>query len=429
MYSHRRIGAWLIFLLAVFAAPRVSVAGDLARLRERGVLRVGTTGDYGPFSRARGDSFSGFDMDLMSRLAHDLGVRVQYVRVRWPDLTAALESNRFDLVASGVTVLPRRALMGRYTRPYAISGATALIRREDRDRLHDRLALNRPGARILVNHGGYLEQVAHRLFPRATIEPVSDNTLLPRRVLAGDADAALTDSVEVRAWQRKNLATVGPFTHDRKALLVRRDAAELTNWIDSWLRKRERDGWLSRLRRRWFGDAMFFAAGADREAVLSDVELRCGLMPAVAAIKRVKQLPIEDRVQEERVLERAKETARAAGLDPEPVGELFRSLIQAAKAIERSAQADPRAFAPPLEDLRRALDIIDTHLVDQLRAAARTVRPDQWRAGLGEGLNVEGLGDAMKAQLAQALAQRWTLVGPATTEAEPSSPGTVKKSR
>jgi len=218
-------------------------AGDLAALRQRGVLRVGTTGDYAPFSVAKGDAFSGFDVDVMDRLAHDLGVRVQYVRFRWPDLIGDLAADEFDVVASGITVRPERALVGRFTRPYAETGAVALIRREDRSRLADRAALDRQGVRIVVNRGGHLEQVARHLFRHATVEPLADNAKLVERVLLGTADAALSDTAEARVWERKELVTVGPFTRDRKALLVRGDAPELLQAIDGWLRQRERDRW------------------------------------------------------------------------------------------------------------------------------------------------------------------------------------------
>jgi cyclohexadienyl dehydratase len=410
MHDDRTGRAAIAGVVLAVALARPAAAGDLASLRDRGVLRVATSGDYAPFSVAKDDGFSGFDVEMMDRLARDLGVRIQYVRFRWPDLAKELAGKKFDLVASGVTVRPERALLGRYTRPYAITGAMALIRREDRTRLVDRLALDREGVRIVVNRGGHLEQVARRQFRHATIETLPDNSKLVERVLVGTADAALTDSAEARAWERKELTTVGPFTRDRKALLVRRDAPELAQWIDGWLRERERDHWLADLRQKWFGDSMFYAAAADREAVLADVDLRCQMMPMVAATKVAQELPILDQAQEERVLERCKQTAREVGLNPAEVARLFAALIHAAKVIEIASGTDPNAFAPPLQQLRTAIGDVDTHLIRQLHEAVRTVKPNEWRAGVREGVQADGLADAVKAEIADALVKVRTLV-------------------
>jgi cyclohexadienyl dehydratase len=426
-HAHEAGRQWLAALAALALLPLVAAAADLASWQHGAVLRVGTTGDYAPFSVAQGESLAGLDVDLMTRLAHDLGATVRFVRFRWPDLSDDLAQGKFDVVASGVTVRPERALVGRYTRPYANTGAVALVRTEDAARLTDRAAIDRTGVRIAVNRGGHLEQVARRLFPRATIEPVSDNSELPGRVLVGRADVALSDSAEARAWQRPELRTVGPFTRDRKALLVRKDAPELGQWIDTWLRDRERDGWLGARRKQWLGDAMFAAAGADREAVLCDIELRCQLMPMVAASKRASGVPIADPAQEQRVLDRVQVTARTTGIDAGEVARLFSALIRAAKAIQEASGTDPHAPAPPLDQLRSAISDIDTHLIRQLHFAARTVKPSEWRAGVREGVQVDNLSDALKADIAESLAHTRTLITPGLSEMpkskRPTAPG------
>jgi cyclohexadienyl dehydratase len=417
-----RLWGALIATVVAVGLPVTAVA-DLENIRKSGVLRVGTSGDYPPFSRAEGGTFSGFDIELVTRLAKDLGVRVQYVRFRWPDLLQALTERRFDIAASGVTLRPERAIDARYARPYALAGATALIRREDAARFPDRVALDRAGVRIAVNRGGHLERVARRLFPLATIEPISENQKLPERVLGGTSDAALTDSAEVRSWARAELSTIGPFTRDRKAFLMRSDLPRLGEWIDEWLRERERDGWLARVREKWLGERVFHAAGADREAVLADVELRLGLMPAVGEAKRAAGLPIENPEQESLVLERARTRAHEVGISPEEVVHLLQALIHVSKRLQLSADSDARSFRGSLEQLRAAIARLDAHLIRQLRFAARTVKPDEWRAGLRETVDVAELSDSLRAYLAEAIAKTRTLrpPSPAVGRAPPAA--------
>ena len=59
----------------------------LARIRRAGVMRVGTTGDYAPFSLRQADgSHAGADIDMAHDLAGRLGVAI------WPMMRQSLTS-------------------------------------------------------------------------------------------------------------------------------------------------------------------------------------------------------------------------------------------------------------------------------------------------------------------------------------------------
>ena len=68
-------------------------------------------------------------------------------------------------------------------------------------------------------------------------------------------DAVLTDTVEASGWQREvpDAIRLGPFTRDRKAVLVAPGAAERIADLDRWLLEREADGTLAALRTEYFG--------------------------------------------------------------------------------------------------------------------------------------------------------------------------------
>ena len=48
-------------------------------------------------------SMAGFDIDVMYRIAADLGVKAEFVQLDWAGLLPGLAAGRFDAVASGVT--------------------------------------------------------------------------------------------------------------------------------------------------------------------------------------------------------------------------------------------------------------------------------------------------------------------------------------
>jgi cyclohexadienyl dehydratase len=333
-----------LLALAVAAALAACAARPPA---DAPVLRVGTSGDYAPFSLERDGDLEGLDVEVARRFARDTGRRLELVRFRWPDLVTDLAAGRFDAAMGGVTVRPERALAGTFTRPILETGTMVLTRVGVARTVTE---LDRHGLRMAVNAGGHLERVARRAFPQAILLPVDDNRVLPRLLADGLVEAIVTDDVEARLFAPgvPMAVALGPVTRDRKAYLAR-DAA-LAAELDRWVRAREIDGTLAMLRERWLGmpPEPRTAAVSDVEALLALVDLRLALMPAVAAAKEAAGLAVADPAQEARVLEAARERAAARGLAPAAVQALFEAQIAAARAVQRDFLATPPAHRPPV---------------------------------------------------------------------------------
>ena len=373
------VATWGRVALAVLAYA--GATRDVAAQASGGTaLRVGTSGDYAPFSRRDADGRpSGFDVAMAERLARDLGRPLSFVSFQWPDLVAHLRAGAFDVAMSGVTVRADRAVTLRFTRPYAVAGAVVVVRAADATRFRRVEDVDQPNVRVAVNAGGHLERVARQHFPRATIRPLRDNLALLAALTDGAADAVVSDVCEARTWAGE-LVIVGPFTRDRKSYAVGPEAVELRRTIDAWLAAREADGWLNEQRRRWLGaGAVWTPQEAAIEALVSAINLRLELMPLVAAVKRRAGLPVEDAAQEARVLDRTRATAGTLGVDAEAVVAFFRVQMEAAKAVEHAADASTGAATggdePSLETMRAAVAAVSDQLIHELARSA-TLLPD-----------------------------------------------------
>jgi cyclohexadienyl dehydratase len=64
----------------VLIEPTLAQASRLDEILARGVLRVGTTGDYRPFTALDkvSGAYSGFDIDLAQSLGAALGVKIEF---------------------------------------------------------------------------------------------------------------------------------------------------------------------------------------------------------------------------------------------------------------------------------------------------------------------------------------------------------------
>ena len=283
------------------------------------VLRVGTSGDYAPFSLAG----EGFDVEVARRLAAELGAELEWVEFRWPELAADVAANRFDVAMSGVTWRADRARIGELSRAVASGGPC----------LYGRL----PATRVAVNRGGFLERWARATLERHEIRAVDRNTSLPERLLAGEVDALVTDSFELSHFRREapgGRSRCWPPIHRKVYWVAPARAADLAPRIDAFVREHEPA--LRVLRERHFGEV---SPRDDLDHVIDLMARRLALMPAVGRWKRAHDRPIEDLAREAGVLERTAAAAARAGLAAEPAQDLFAFQIELAKRIQERAAA------------------------------------------------------------------------------------------
>jgi cyclohexadienyl dehydratase len=394
--------------LALALAAAAPALGD--------ALRVGTSGDYPPFSLespGAPDGLAGLDVELVRAWAKARGTPVRFVRFRWPELADAFAKDAFDVAVGGVTVRPERSVLGAFTRPLVETGAVLLVR--DPARFPDEAALR--SARIAVNAGGHLERVARSRFPAARILAVADNRAPPRLLAAGEADAALSDGIEAPLWLRElpGAAQLGPLTRDAKAWWVRPDRPELAQDLDRWLGEREADGSLSAARRAHLAGAETPRAAAPLPALLAAMRERLELQPLVAEAKRGTATPVASPAQEERVLAAAVAASRAAaarsGREPPPearVRGLFAAQIEAGKALQRHVLAGPPATGARFDldrELRPALARVGERVAALLVELPPGASRAELRARATEALAVPGLPPGALAALAGACAE------------------------
>ena len=327
-------------------------------------LRAGTSGDYPPFSRALEDGgYAGFDIAVARAYAAERRLELGWVRFRWPELLGDLRGGAFDLALSGITVRPERSAVGRFSVPVLETGAVLLVR--EPARWSDLDAFDTPAARIAVNAGGHLEQLARRRLGRATLVAIADNRAVLDALVGEAVDAVVTEQVEAALWQAQveGSKVLGPFSRDRKAFLVRADRGDLAADLDAWLLARDADGTLAALRREHLPGVSDEAVATPLGALLAAVDERLALMPTVGAAKREQGFPLEVPEREGLVLDAAvadvAAAARRARREPPPealVRAFFRAQIEAARQVQWSAVQDPDlALAPPLPDVDETL--------------------------------------------------------------------------
>ena len=243
----------------VTAAAQAQAPARLETIMQRGTLRVGMTGDYPPFSAFDPSTatFRGFDVDIAEAMGKALGVRIEYVRTSWPQLSDDFAIDRFDMAMGGISITPERESKGLFSTAIMQEGKTPIARCTDLEKYGSLADIDKPGTRVIVNPGGTNERFAHANIRNAEIRLHRDNLTIFDEIAKGNADLMITDASETRYQQKLHPGVLcaihpdQPFDHAQKAYWLQRDIA-LKAFIDSWIRSAVDDGRLARIHAAWF---------------------------------------------------------------------------------------------------------------------------------------------------------------------------------
>ena len=239
--------------------PAAPAPTRLDAIISRGVLRVGLTGDYKPFSfldKANG-SFTGLDVDMAGALAKAMGVKLEIVHTTWPTLMAGLLSGKYDIAMGGVTITLARAKTAFFSIPVMGSGKTAIARCADQAKYQTLAEIDRPGVRVIANPGGTNESYDRAHLHQAQIVMYPDNATIFQQLVDGKADVMITDGVETRLQQKLHpqLCAIHPnhpFNQSELGYMMPRDVA-LKFFVDEWLRQMRQTGARQKLVAKWLG--------------------------------------------------------------------------------------------------------------------------------------------------------------------------------
>jgi cyclohexadienyl dehydratase len=263
MRLHRRVRSLLGPLLLVVAvlaaaAAQAQQASRLDQVVQKGVLRVGTTGDFKPFSflNPATNDFEGHDIDAAKLLAESLGVRIEFVKTTWPTLLKGIQESQYDIAMCGITRTLARQKVAALSHPYINVGKSPLIRAADRNRFRTPADIDRPGVRIGVNPGGTNQRFVDANVKTATVIVIEKNLSIPEKIVAGEVDVMITDNVEAMLMAKldSRLYAVDPentYTKDDFGYLVPRDDQTWLGYVNLWMDLAKLKGDFARLHAKW----------------------------------------------------------------------------------------------------------------------------------------------------------------------------------
>jgi polar amino acid transport system substrate-binding protein len=112
----------------------------------------------------------GFEIDIARQLATDMGVKVKFKEYQWNEMIPALKKGEIDIIASGLSITPHRALEVNFSNPYSSSGYSLVSCLSLTDGFTNIKDLNNKEVYIAAVEGTVSADLVKRVFPNAHLD-------------------------------------------------------------------------------------------------------------------------------------------------------------------------------------------------------------------------------------------------------------------
>ncbi len=243
-------------VLAV-SGVQATAQSALSEILSSGVLKVGTTGDWNPMSmrNVATNAYEGYDIDVMTELANDLGVEVEFVPTDWKTLVAGVTSGQYHITGSA-SVSPARAKAAGYSISYFSLATVPLTLKENADRFGSWEDLNNADVSVAATLGTTQETQVKEYFPNAVHRIVEAPARDFQEVLSGRADANITSNVEAnKLVAQYDQLMIVPVTEGRSptpiAMLMPQADQVWINYVNTWITLKQEQGFFDELGMKW----------------------------------------------------------------------------------------------------------------------------------------------------------------------------------
>jgi polar amino acid transport system substrate-binding protein len=229
----------------------------LEQVMKRGVLRVGMD-TFEPWAmKDKKGNFIGFEIDVATRLAEDMGVEVEFVPTKWSGIIPALLTGKFDVIIGGMGIRPKRALKVNFSIPYDYSGMAIVAHKEKAAGFSSLEDFNKPGVQIACKLGTTAVMATKKFIPKATLRLFDDEAQAYQELRNGNVHAVVGSAprpaYETLAYSDTLFLPIqGTFTKEPIGFALRKGDFDTLIFFNSWITHVKDEGWLAERHHYWF---------------------------------------------------------------------------------------------------------------------------------------------------------------------------------
>ena len=227
-------------------------------IMKRGVIKVGMD-TFVPWAmKDKQGKFIGFEIDVATRLAKDMGVKVEFVPTKWAGIIPALLTNKFDVIIGGMGIRPQRALKVNFTIPYDYSGMSMVASRKLAAGFNSLDDFNKSDVQIAVKLGTTAAMAAKKYMPEAKLRMFDDEAQAYQELRNGNVHAVVGSAPRpayeaIKYSDSLFLPIRGTFTKEPIGFALRKGDPDTLAFFNSWIIGVSMEGWLEEKHHYWFG--------------------------------------------------------------------------------------------------------------------------------------------------------------------------------
>ncbi len=243
--------------LAASVQQQLSRTSTIEQIQKRGVLRVGMD-IFQPWAMKDKDGkLIGFEIDVATRLAHDMGVKVEFVPTAWSGIIPALLTGKFDVIIGGMGITAKRALKVNFSNPYEYSGMSIVASKKLAAGFNSLEDFNKKDVQIAVKLGTTAAAAAKKYFPKAQLRMFDNETQTYQELRNGNV-YAVVGSAPRPAYEAVDypdslfMPMEGTFTKEPIGFAIRKGDPDTLAYFNSWITVVKAEEWLKERHHYWF---------------------------------------------------------------------------------------------------------------------------------------------------------------------------------
>ncbi len=235
---------------------KLTAESTIEQILKRGVLRVGMS-TFVPWAmKDKTGKLIGFEIDVATRLAEDMGVKIEFVPTKWSGIIPALLTGKFDVIVGGMTIRPDRNLKVNFTIPYDYAGQTICAHKSLAAGFKTAADFNRPDVKIGVRLGSTSVPAVRKFMPKAEMLQFNEEPALYQELLNGKIHAVVasapTPAFQAVKYPERLFAINEPLSKELIGFAVRKSDYDTLNYFNNWIRQVEANGFLQDRHEYWF---------------------------------------------------------------------------------------------------------------------------------------------------------------------------------
>ena len=248
----------LLSILTIVGLNNNAIAQSaLNEILSSGTLKAGTTGDFNPFSvrDAATNKYKGYDIDLMTELANDMGVEIEFVPTDWKTIVNGVVAGKYHITGSASIKASRMKAAG-FSDSYLAVVFKPFTTADKVEKFDGWDSINKAGVIVATTLGTAMEPMVKGWFPNATIKSVEAPARGYQEVLSGRADVFVTSNLEGSTLKAKysdvrEVKVDAPRSPTPLAMLLPQGDQVWINYVNHWIKIKTAKGFFKATADKW----------------------------------------------------------------------------------------------------------------------------------------------------------------------------------